>query len=162
MRHIVVGLLALLLFAGCSSKDLKVFAEDKPYVEAMRYTKKGDILLSLEDRAMIIATYLNPLKKQDDKEYFFIRVYIDNDYEDEKRAGLFNPHYSLSLNGKKPLKITKLSFDSDIVKSMPFVEPWYHLYLVTFPKVKEKELKLIFQNDRAGKVLLTFANSQAD
>lgn len=162
MKKILAGLIAVLLLVGCSSKDLKVFAEDKPYVEAMRYTKKGDILLSLEDKAMIIATYLNPLQNRSDKEYFFVRVYIDNDYEDEKKAGLFNPHYSLKLNGKKPLKIVKLSFDSEFAKTMPFVEPWYHLYIVTFPKIKDKHLKLTFQNDAAGQVSLAFVNYEGD
>ncbi len=158
MRKIIFGLLAALLFVGCSSKELRVFAEDKPYIEAMRYTKKGDILLSLEHKAMIIATYLNPLTNKDDKEYFFVRVFIDNDFEDENRSGLFNPSYSLTLNGQKPLKITKLSTDSELAKRMPFIEPWYHLYLVTFAKSEDERLELTFRNDAVGQAVLTFRN----
>ena len=162
MKKIIFGLLVAILLIGCSSKELHIFAEDKPYVEAMRYTKKGDILLSLENRALIIATYLNPLQKKRDKEYFFVRVYIDNDFEDENRSGLFNPNYSLTLNDQKPLKIIKVSRDSNLAKKMPFIEPWYHLYVVTFKKSTQKQLKLIFQNDVAGKALLVFQNYQAD
>ncbi len=148
----------LLLMAGCAQKEeLHVFSIDKPYVAALRHTQKGDISISLENKALIIATYLDPLQKREDKEYFFVRVYIDNDFDDPKRAGLFHPGYELRLDGKKPLEIKELDKDDPLVKSMPLCEPWYHFYLVTFPKTESNSLTLTFSNKDYGSVQLHFS-----
>ncbi len=162
MKRLVLAALALWLLAGCSSKEIQIFAKDKPYIEALRYTKKGDIVLSLENKATIIATYLNPLQKRKDKEYFFVRVFIDNDFEEPKKSGLFNPDYSLTLNGCKPLRIQKLSFDSELAKKMPFVQRWYKLYLVTFPKTQSDTLRLTFKNRNYPAAVVTFQRYEGD
>jgi len=156
MKKILVGLVALLLLGGCAKKELKIFSVDKPYAEALRWTKKGDIAISLENKALIIATYLNPLRKKWDKEYFFVRVYIDNDFDDPKKAGLYHPGYYLKLNDSEPLEIKELDFESELAKTMPFVQKWYHIYLVTFEKTENKELKLRFGNKDYGEVVLLF------
>ena len=160
MKKLLVGLVALFLLGGCAKKELKIFSVDKPYAEALRWSKKGDIAISLENKALIIATYLNPLQKRWDKEYFFVRVYIDNDFDDPKKAGLFHPGYHIRLNGHEPLSIEELDFESELAKSMPFVQKWYHIYLVTFPKVEDKELRLIFGHEDYGDVVLTFQKPQ--
>lgn len=163
MKKFFLFTLLVALFAGCAHKnEIKIFAEDKPYVEALRYTKKGSIAISLENKAQIIATYLNPLEHKNDKEYFFVRVYIDNDFEEAKKAGLFHPGYTLTLNGQKPLQIKELSHDSLLAKSMPLVEPWYRLYLVVFPKTHTKKLTLTFSNKAYGSVSLEFEAYQKD
>ena len=155
-------LLALtLLFVGCSTKvsEPSVLKPDRYYLNALRYTQKGDLALSLENRALIIATYLNPIeKKYQDGEWFFIRVYIDNDFSDDKKAGLFHPGYSLTLSGKKPLEVKQLTVDDLLVKKMPFTQKWYRYYLVKFPKVADKNLILTFANPQVGQIHLTFPN----
>ncbi len=151
--------IALFLFFGCSAKELRIFSPDKPYIEALRYTASADIAVSLENKAMIIATYLDPLeKKYRDGEYFFVRVYINDDFEDQNRSGLYHPGYSLTLNKKKPLWIKGLDFDDPLVKRMPFVQKWYKIYLVKFPKIEKKKLQLIFAHEAYGKVVLNFQN----
>ena len=157
MKKIWMLFLLLPFLVGCANKEeLKIFRVDKSYVEALRYTKKGDIAISLENKALLIATYLNPLGKcSGDKECFFVRVYIDNDFEDPKKAGLFHPGYSLTLNGHKPLQIKELKKENLLVKQMPLSEPWYHFYLVTFPKV-QPPLQLTFSHPSYGSVTLPF------
>ena len=152
MRVLFLSLAALFLVVGCSKREdaIKIFSQDKPYVKALKRTKRGEIDISLEMKASIIATYLGD-------ERFFVRVYIDNDFEDENRSGLFHPGYSLTLNSKAPIDIKPIHQDDSIVKRMPFVEPWYHLYIVTFPKVKGSLLKLEFANKEYGATALTFS-----
>ncbi len=154
-------IVAFLLFAGCSTKVSKpsVLKPDRYYLNALRYTQKGDLAISLENRALLIATYLNPIEKKfQDGEWFFIRVYIDNDFIDEKKAGLFHPGFLLMLHGQKPLQIEPLKAEDELVKKMPFTQKWYRYYLVKFPKSTKKELVLTFSNPQIGQMRLTFPN----
>ncbi len=162
MKKFFLFTLLAALFAGCAHKDIKIFAEDKPYVEALRYTKRGVIAISLENKAQIIATYLNPLEHKNDKEYFFVRVYIDNDFQEANKAGLYHPGFTLTLNGKKPAQIKELSQDSLLAKRMPLVESWYRLYLVAFPKSEAKKLSLVFSHKEYGAARLAFEVYQED
>ncbi len=152
-----------LLFAGCSCKTTNFLAPDRTYSEALRYTQQGDIAISLENKALIIATYLNPIKKSTKgDEEFFVRVYIDNDIDDPKRSGLFHPGYTLTLNGKKPLAIKAVDKNSELAKSMPAVLPWYKLYVVRFAHTEATTLRLEFANAKYGKVVLTYPNFLLD
>ncbi len=157
MKKILFCLVAIFLLSGCGEKNgFAFFGKDRPYENAISYTKEGDIVASMENKALIIATYLNPIYKDyKDGDYFFVRVYIANDFEDEEKEGLFNPKYHLLLNGKKPLKIKKLNRDTLLAKEMPLTKPWYKIYLVKFPKVKGDK-KLIFKSDDYGQTLLNF------
>ncbi|NPA04051.1 MAG: hypothetical protein GXO61_04235 [Epsilonproteobacteria bacterium] len=158
MRKTLTLFALLFLLLGCNSKEtLSVFEPDKPYMEAMRWTAKGDISVSLENKALIIATYLNPIERKTGNERFFIRVYIDNDFDDPKKAGLFHPGYKLLLNGIEPLKIEELEYENPLVKKMPFVEKWYRFYIVEFPKQEEEEeLRLTFENEEYPPAELIF------
>ncbi|WP_281951050.1 hypothetical protein [Nitrosophilus kaiyonis] len=145
-----------IIFTGCAQKSgFSFFSKDKPYERAITYTKKGEIVVSMENKAFIIATYLNPIKNYKDGEYFFVRVYIANDFSDEEKSGLFNPKYHLSLNNSKPLDIKKLTNEDSLSKEMPMVKPWYKLYLVKFPKTVGTK-KLIFKSDDYGQTVLIF------
>jgi len=157
MRKIFIFTLFLLFFTGCAQKSgFSFFHKDKPYEMAIGHTRKGEIVVSMENKAFIIATHLNPLyKKYSDGEYFFVRVYITNDFEDEDKSGLFNQKYHIFLNNNKPLEIRVVPKDDILVKEMPMVKPWYKLYLVKFPKVGKK-LKLIFKSDDYGETQLIF------
>ncbi|MRJ02482.1 MAG: hypothetical protein C6I05_03440 [Epsilonproteobacteria bacterium] len=148
---------------GCGKKVERpnVLRPDPVYVEAMRHTEKGDIAISLENKALIIATHLNPMdrEKYRGRERFFIRVYIDNDFDDENRSGLFHPGFSLTLNGHPPTRIEKIDYDAPLAKKMPFTQKWYHLYLVTFPESQEEKLILTLSHPDYGSARLTFPNS---
>ncbi len=147
-----------LSFSGCGQKSgFSFFSEDRPYERAIGYTKKGEIIVSMENKAFLIATYLNPIyEKYNDGEYFFVRVYIDNDFSKENMSGLHNPKYHLLLNGNEPLEIKRLSMEDPLVKEMPMVKPWYKIYLVKFPK-ESKKLNLVLKSDDYGQTTLTFS-----
>ena len=155
----------LLIFGGCSEKQVStpsVLSPDKRYMEALRHTQKGDIAISLENKAQIIATYLNPIdKKYRGGEFFFVRVYIDNDFEDENRSGLYNPYYSLTLDGAAPQKIESVAHDEAAAMDMPFVQKWYKLYVVEFPKSDAGQLRLTFSHRDFGAAELVFQNHDA-
>ncbi|WP_187648360.1 hypothetical protein [Nitrosophilus labii] len=159
MRKIflIVTLTALFLFNGCGYKNgFAFFSKDKPYEKAISYTKKGEIVVSMENKAFIIATYLNPIyKRYEDGDYFFVRVYISNDFEDDKKNGLLNPKYHLLLNDQEPTMIKELSREDILTKEMPMVKPWYKIYLVKFPKDSGVK-KLHFKSDDYGQTVLIF------
>ena len=156
MRKIFIFTLFLLFFTGCAQKSgFAFFNKDKPYEKAISYTKKGEIVVSMENKAFIIATYLNPIKNYTDGEYFFVRVYIANDFSDEEKSGLYNPKYHIYLNEKAPIEIKKLSMEDMLSKEMPMVKPWYKLYVVKFPKIEGKK-RLIFKSDDYGQTELIF------
>ncbi len=156
----VLALLLSLMLVGCSVKTPTLFKKDESYLEALRYTNMGDIAISLENKAQIIATYLNPFQKGEG-ERFFVRIYIDNDFSDPKKAGLHHPGFSLTLNGQKPLKIEELPYESELVKNMPFTQKWYHFYLVTFKKSTKDLLILTLSHPDFGSAELDFRNSDA-
>lgn len=157
MKKIIFLIAAIFILTGCGEKNgFSFFNKDKPYEKAMSYTKEGDIVVSMENKAFIIATYLNPIYKQyNDGDYFFVRIYINNDFEDENRSGLFNPTYHLYLNGKKPIKIKRLNENDLLAKEMPMEKAWYKIYLVKFSKASEVK-KLIFKSDNYGQTVLSF------
>ena len=164
MGKIFLIVLVAVFFLGCSQKEevVNLLKKDRVYTEALRNTQKGDILLSLENKAQIIATYLNEFNDSYEDETFFVRVYIDNDFDDENRSGLFHPGYTLALNSQKPLEIKILDKENLLVKTLPFTQPWYHYYLVKFKRVEEDMLNLRFANENYGETILTFEKSGLD
>jgi len=157
MRWLFVA--AMLLLAGCESKSVQppaLLKPDEKYLQALRYTQKCEIALSLETKALLIATYLNPLGDFA-KESFLIRIYIEDDFEDEKLAGLYHPGYSLSLNEQNATKITPLQKDDPLLKGMPFTQSWYKFYVVEFPAQKER-LRLTLSHKDYGSCGVEFQN----
>ncbi|MRI83243.1 MAG: hypothetical protein C6I00_02375 [Nitratiruptor sp.] len=155
-------LIAVWLFWGCQGTP-SLLHPDPLYLEAMRHTQKGDITLSLENKALIIATYLNPMEEGDRKEErFFVRVYIDNDFEESNRSGLFHPGFKIALNGYPPTKIETIDHQHLLAKTMPFTQRWYRLYLVHFPAIAEDRLTLRFWHRDYGSALLAFEKSLQD
>ncbi len=158
---------AALVLGGCAAKKSveapSVLKPDRRYLEALRHTQRGDISVSLENKAQIIATYLNPLdeRRYKDAEAFFVRIYIDNDFEDENRSGLFNPYYRLTLNGDEPKKIQKIEYDEAAAMDMPFVKKWYKLYIVEFNASQKRNLDLKLTHPEFGSAVLRFRNSDA-
>lgn len=152
-------LLPVLLLSGCATKmdeQLALFQSDKVYTKALENTRKGEILSQLETKALIIATHLNATnsKKFANTESFFVRLYIADDLQNDKKEGLFNPLFTLKLNGQAPLNIKEVDTKSDILKYMPFVKKWYKLYVVEFSKGSHLSLEL--RSDRFGKTVLKF------
>jgi hypothetical protein len=141
---------------GCSFKEPFV-EQDKVLQKSLTWTRKGEIYNSLEIKASIFATYLNPLgKAKSSNEEFVVSVFVDDDFKDRKKAGLNNPDISLTLNGIKPISKKELDEDSEYKKLVPFKNEWSHYYLVKFPKSSQKKLKLILESQNYGATVLEF------
>ena len=163
----ILLLSSALLFSSCSIKEnsnlAQLFKKDDIYHISLLNTKKAQLIASLETKALLTATYLNPVFEYIDseninrrEEYFFVGVYITDSEEHE-----FNTKgYSLKLNGKKPLGIQKLKKDDPLRYQMPMINNWSTYYKVKFPKVKGNDLNLTFENDRFGKDTLTYSKKE--
>ena len=154
---VIFYLFSIFILTGCSFKTA-FLKPDIVEQKTLAWTQKGEIYNSLEVKASMIATYLNPLDKNyKDGEYFLINIYIDNDYEDPKKYGLNNKDYILILNGLNYVYKKELNKDSKLAKMMPFFDSnWGHLYLVKFPKQNSKVLKLVLVNENYGTAEVKF------
>jgi len=165
----------LLLIAGCSAKkeECKIretsdfgqlFTKDEIYHTSLINTHKAQLMASFETKALLTATYLNPVFERrdcrrrlknntEDAEYFFVGVYITNSEKHE-----FNTRgYSLTLNGFAPIEVKKLDKNDPLRYEMPMVDNWSTYYKVKFRKSPKKNLTLIFENDRFGKDILNYS-----
>ena len=147
MRIFLIAL--ILLFSGCGSKITEIFQKDNKYITLSQYTQRAQLVKSLETIALINATYINHiLKNNDTKKYeiFIIGVYNSNDYRGYEKGGIYNNHYLLTMNNKKFIKATK----ADIVKlnltDYPFYNKWMKYYIVYFPKTDSKKLYIKYTN----------------
>ncbi len=157
-------LFLLLFINGCHSKVPKEIEDalkrDRYYEKALSYTKKGEIIKSLETKAIIFATYLNKLDKKyksDTNSSFLIGVYIDNDFKKDEKKGLNNPNFTLKYqDGSKPILIKGLKEDSTLLKSIPLVNSWSNYYLVTFKDNHKRDVELIYTLKNYGETKLLF------
>ena len=163
-------LTSALILGGCTIKEnsniSQLFKKDDIYHISLQNTKKAQLIASLETKALLTATYLNPVYSNencknlcmtvDDAEYFFVGVYIT----DSEKNEFNNKGYSLTLNGAKPIEIKKLEKDDSLRYQMPMVNNWNSYYKVKFPIVEGNELHLTFENDRFGKDVLEYSKGQ--
>jgi len=163
----ILLLSSVLLFSACSIKEnsnlAQLFKKDDIYHISLMHTKKAQLIASLETKALLTATYLNPVfdyieckeacVSTPDAEYFFVGVYItDSEVHEFNTKGYF-----LKLNGKKPLGVQKLEKDDPLRYQMPMINNWSTYYKVKFPRVEGNDLELTFENDRFGKDTLTYS-----
>jgi hypothetical protein len=166
------------LIAGCAAKKEEcnvrsksdfgqLFTKDDIYHNSLVNTQKAQLMASFETKALLTATYLNPVFEKrkcrkrfkdnlQDAEYFFVGVYISNS---EKHR--FNTRgYSLTLNGMKPIEIIELEKDDPLRYEMPMVDNWSSYYKVKFKKSSKNDFSLIFGNDRFGKDILNYSKGK--
>jgi hypothetical protein len=171
--------ISLILLLGCSVKKDKcglredsnfaqLFTKDEIYDKSLTNTHKAQLMASFETKALLTATYLNPVfaerhckkrfkNKMRDGEYFFIGIFITNTDKESK----FNEKgYRLTLNGELPIDIKLLEKDDPLRYEMPMMNNWSTYYKVKFPAMKTKELTLIFENDRFGKDILKYSKEE--
>ncbi len=162
----ILLLSTLLITTGCGTKEganiSQLFNKDEIYHVSLLNTEKAQLIASFETKALLTATYLNPVFTNKScknfsvdvsgGEYFFIGVFING-----SKINDFNGKgYSLKLNGMKPIEIKKLDKDDPLQYEMPMVDNWSTYYKVKYPTVHAKKLNLVFESDRFGKDILTF------
>jgi hypothetical protein len=174
----ILLLTSAFLIAGCSAKkeecDVRersdfgqLFTKDDIYHNSLVNTQKAQLMASFETKALLTATYLNPVfeernckkrftNKMKDAEYFFVGVYISNSEKHE-----FNTKgYSLTLNGEEPIEIKELEKGNSLRYEMPMVDNWSTYYKVKFKKSLKNDFTLIFGNDRFGKDILNYSKGE--
>lgn len=159
-------LATLLILSGCSNKETanisQLFTKDDIYHISLVNTQKAQLIASFETKALLTATYLNPVFTTKNcknfsvdvsgGEYFFVGVYING-----SKTNHFNDKgYSLKLNGMKPIEVKKLDKDDPLRYEMPMVDNWSTYYKVKYPIINGNKLNLVFESDRFGKDILTF------
>ena len=156
MIRAIFAIFVLFFISGCSFKHA-FFKEDILEQKAIVWSQKGEIYNSLEIKASIDSTYLNQVVSGfSDGENFIVGIHIDDDFEDEYKAGLNNPAYTLTLNGKKAIKVQKLDNQSELFKVVPFKKEWARYYLVKFANSNKKVLKLKLRSRDYGEKVLVF------
>jgi hypothetical protein len=169
-KKILLLLTTLFTLTSCSiirddPNISQLFKKDDIYHISLLNTQKAQLIASLETKALLTATYLNPVyvhancknfrMSVKNGEYFFVGVYINK----SKKHHFSNKGYSLTLDGVNPIEVTKLDKDDPLRYEMPMVDNWSTYYKVKFPTSKKKKLNLIFQSDRFGKDVLEFERS---
>lgn len=147
MKKVALVLL-MLLFAGCSVNS--IVSQDKLYDNALKYTKRGEIHNSLETKALIDAVYLNPLYPDEFNETTFL-IGVYNDFDNT----IDNEEFNLTLNNKKPLKISTDIPKFVLYKEFPFYNNWMKYYLVEF-NVTNKPFILEYKSKDWGETKLRF------
>ncbi len=152
--------LTVFFISGCNRRvPFSQLNKDKMYELSIVNTRKGEITNLQETKAIIIATYLNPINVNfinNKEDVFLIGIYISNDSNTKKR-GLNNPFYKFTLNGDATINdIEKLNMNSKYLKIIPLINRWAEYYIVKFPAKKSRTLTLTFENQEYGKAVLTF------
>lgn len=147
MKKIFLIILTV-FFSGCGIQS--ALKHDPFYEKTLKYTQRSQILNSLETKALIDAIYLNDLYKNKFKNPTFL-IGIYNDFDNT----LTNQEFSIYLNSKKPIKISKKIPSFILYKQFPFYNSWMTYYLVEFPKTK-KPYVLEYKSKNWGEVKITF------
>ncbi|MDH5464343.1 MAG: hypothetical protein OEW60_01870, partial [Thiovulaceae bacterium] len=134
------------------------FNKDGYFERTMDNLRTGTMVQGLETKAIIHAIYLNRVdaKLYSDGEYFFIGTYIENDFQDKDKRGLYNKAFTLKLNNEIALVAEELSEDHILRKSMPLVSRWNRYYRVKFKQIKGNKLVMTFDHTRFGRITLNF------
>jgi len=113
----------MLLFTACSVKT--AFKKDPIYEKTLRYTQRGQIINSLETKALIDVVYLNPLYQDKFKNPTFL-VGVYNEFKNT----LNNEEFNLTINSLPPTKISEEIPNFVLYKNFPFYNSWMKYYLV--------------------------------
>jgi len=167
----ILLLSTLFFMSGCVIKENsnigQLFNKDDIYHISLINTQKAQLIASFETKALLTATYLNPVYAHEncknfcvdvqDGEYFFVGVYINN----SKTHHFNNKGYSLTLDGARPLEVQELDKDDPLRYEMPMVDNWSTYYKVKFPTSTSPSFNLIFESDRFGRDMLPFSKEKS-
>ena len=147
-KIIFVIVSALLLLNGCAVET--ALKKDTLYEKTLKYTQRGQILNSLETKALIDAIHLNPLYQEKFKNPTFL-IGIYNDFDN----ALINNEFNLTLNNLSPVEINSTIPPFIPYKYFPFYNKWMNYYLVTFPNTN-KPYVLEYKSKHFGKTKFIF------
>ncbi len=177
IRNSIFFSLALVLVAGCTSKEeekfLNIYENNKDYHLKLGKTEKTQLLDANYTKALLTATYL--FEQMEDVDDIRDEKFIVGLYKDDENGSFENTDYNLTLKGrfkngfkengdikyatkkKLPKRVEKLNSNDVRLKNISFSSDWTEYYLFTFPHTESKSFKLIFQSKNYGKGKLNFA-----
>jgi hypothetical protein len=145
------------ILIGCSSTTaLKHFDKSEIEAKTMQYTKKADVIVNKEQKALLWGTYLNntDIKEFNSKDEVFVTsiYFVDSKTQDMNENG-----YSFTLNGEKPKSVEEISANDKIYKNILSKNTWGKYYLVKFDQIKESyNLRLTLSNINSNSAELNF------
>lgn len=152
-------------FVGCQLYQ-EALRNDERTELYMSATRKAEILNQLRTEAVILATNLNVVSPDkfptNDGAVFLVDIFIAQDSSDPDKRGLFNPVYSLRLDGTPPRDITRLKRDELIAQNIPYVSPWGEYFLVTFERPYTPIMQLEVAREGLEPAILRFAPSKTE
>ncbi len=176
MYKLLLGFMSMALLVGCSSKEekalVKSYQSKMAYHKNLQQTEKAEISDANGSIAIITATYLySPnFEKNDTRDEVFIvgihfedsntsRMNFNQDRTLDKATNRMltsQDEYILTLNEKKPKKVTRLDANDAKLSNISFVTEWSDYYEVRYPHAGSR-LKLVFENSFYGKADLNFS-----
>lgn len=155
---IIISILFSVIFAGCGKSAYNIFTHDENYYKTLENSSKGEIRDNFVTRAILSATYLNPIYPEyKDSEAFLVGVYIPKDFKEKEKQGLHNPFYKLTLSQENYYKIKEVEQDAEILKKSPLVDRWSLYYIIEFNKQNTEKLFLKFEDSEINQnLILTF------
>ena len=149
MKKLIFLILTAVFFInGCALKY--ALKQDPVYEKTLKYTQRGQIINSLETKALIDVVYLNPLYQEKFKNPTFL-VGVYNDFDNT----LINNEFNLTLNKKAPIEINTTIPAFIPYKYFPFYNNWMKYYIVKFPKTS-KPYTLEYKSKHFGEVKFIF------
>jgi len=147
-RLLFLTVITSILFNGCAIKT--ALQTDPIYEKTLKYTRRGQIVNSLETKALIDAIDLNDLyPKKFQNPTFLVGIY------NNQNNALENKEFSIFLNGQKPLNISTKIPNFIPYKNYPFYNGWMTYYIVTFPATS-KPYTLTYKSIHWGETKFIF------
>lgn len=154
--HLFLTTSILLLFTACNSTNaLNHFKNDPSSANAIQHTKKMDLIYNKEINSMVFLTYLNRINKAYSSEKldsFVVGVHLVNKNEHD----FIKNNYSISLNNKKPISVSQLDKNSELISSIPLRNSWANYYLVQFENDESLSMNILFSHAIFGQVQTSF------
>lgn len=156
MKKYYLLLPTLFLFTACNSTSaLNYFEKDAQSANAIQYTKKTDLIYNKEINSLLFATYLNKVNKKYESnklDSFVVGIHLVNKREHD----FIKNDYSITLNGKKAVMITRLDENSPLVTSIPLRNNWANYYLIKFENDESQNMKILLTHPTFGMAQIDF------
>ncbi|MDX4040228.1 hypothetical protein [Aliarcobacter skirrowii] len=142
------------VFVACGEKNsaLRFFDKSENEINAIKNTKKSDIVLRNEVEIIFMATHLNKVdeKIEDSEDIFLVYTYFTAlEEQDYRKNG-----YEVLLNGQTPKSVELLDKDGKKYDEFMLKNSWGQYFLISFDNKGEvSKLKLVLKPKTTEAVL---------
>lgn len=149
MKYIIITLITILAFSGCSKKNaFNNFMLNEKQELSINSLQSSKIKRSEKIEGIFSAIYLNEIYPElfNYNEYFFVYYYMKSEVT----------NLTLKLNKNLPIKIKKLSANNRFTNLIKIENNWNNYYLIAFKKEESISLNLVLENDLYTSDLLNY------